>query len=104
MRFAFAALLAFVFWIPAPVFAAAESPPGAVRGRTLKAVPIEGELAVPRVLFITAREPARPRDRLTRLFQPSARELARRLLRPAPIQIHTGLAREAVRTSRTKEE
>jgi len=56
--------------------------------RTLDEITIEGEVAVPQVLFITARDRTRYEDRLYRRYLPGRLELARRVPLPEHIRIH----------------
>jgi hypothetical protein len=55
--------------------------------RTLDAINIEGEIAVPQVLFITSRDYPRYRDGLRFLFRKSKLEVARSLDLPARLRI-----------------
>ena len=50
---------------------------GGAPARTLEEITIEGEIAVPQVLFITARDRRRYNDQLYRKFLQSSLELAR---------------------------
>jgi len=62
-----------------------QSKTGAVR--TLDAINIEGEIAVPQVLFITSRDYPRYRDGLRFEFRKSKLEVARSLDLPARLRI-----------------
>jgi hypothetical protein len=73
-------------------FAAASArPSGTERGsesvRTLETIKIEGEIAVPQVLFITGREFPRFRDGLGSTFLTNARDVARSLEYPARVRV-----------------
>lgn len=65
-----------------PMLLAAAEPAPKQEVRTLDAITIEGEAAVPQVLFITSREHPRHRDDLGRRFRPTALDIARGA--PAP--------------------
>lgn len=73
----------------ATLTAAAPAPktvaPGAVR--TLDAINIEGEIAVPQVLFITARDTRRYRDGLGLKFQLSAVAAGRAAVLPSRLRV-----------------
>jgi len=56
--------------------------------RTLDEITIEGEVAVPQVLFITARDRTRYEDRLYRRYLPGRLELAGRVPLSEQIRIH----------------
>jgi hypothetical protein len=64
---------------------ASQSRTGAIR--TLDAINIEGEIAVPQVLFITSRDYPRYRDGLRFEFRESKLEVARSLDLPARLRI-----------------
>ena len=55
--------------------------------RTLDAINIEGEIAVPQVLFITAREFRRFRDGLDLKYRMDALDVARSLTVPTRIRV-----------------
>ncbi len=55
--------------------------------RTLDAINIEGEIAVPQVLFITARDVRRYRDGLGLKFQLSASEAGRSAVLPSRLRV-----------------
>jgi hypothetical protein len=55
--------------------------------RTLDAINIEGEIAVPQVLFITARDVRRYRDGLGLKFQLSASEAGRAAVLPSRLRV-----------------
>jgi hypothetical protein len=55
--------------------------------RTLETIKIEGEIAVPQVLFITGREFPRFRDGLGSRFLTDARHVARSLDYPARVRV-----------------
>lgn len=55
--------------------------------RTLETIKIEGEIAVPQVLFITGREFPRFRDGLGSTFLTNARDVARSLEYPARVRV-----------------
>jgi hypothetical protein len=55
--------------------------------RTLDAINIEGEIAVPQVLFITARDVRRYRDGLGLKFQLSATDAGRAAVLPARLHV-----------------
>jgi hypothetical protein len=74
--------------ISAPVRATpprlASTPEGQGKGpRTLDEINIEGEIAVPQVLFITARDRKRYRDLLHRRYLENSAEIGRELTLPA---------------------
>ena len=81
---AFAVIFAGLCAMPAAA-AASQSRTGAVR--TLDAINIEGEIAVPQVLFITSRDYPRYRDGLRFEFRKSKLEVARSLDLPARLRI-----------------
>ena len=51
--------------------------------RTLEAIEIEGELAIPQVLFITSRDHPRHRDGLRERYRKSALEIGRETVFPS---------------------
>jgi len=55
--------------------------------RTLQAITIEGEIAVPQVLFITSRDYPRYRDGLALKFRMSALDVARSADRPTRLRV-----------------
>lgn len=55
--------------------------------RTLEAINIEGEIAVPQVLFITSRDYPRYRDGLALKFRMSALDVARSVDRPTRLRV-----------------
>jgi hypothetical protein len=55
--------------------------------RTLEAITIEGEIAVPQVLFITSRDYPRYRDGLALKFRMSALDVARSADRPTRLRV-----------------
>jgi hypothetical protein len=55
--------------------------------RTLEAINIEGEIAVPQVLFITSRDYPRYRDRLRWRYRMSSLDVARSLELPTRLRI-----------------
>jgi len=55
--------------------------------RTLEAITIEGEIAVPQVLFITSRDYRRYRDGLGSKFRMSTLDVARSVDRPTRLSI-----------------
>ena len=57
---------------------------GAAAGaiRTIDAITIEGEIAVPQVLFITSRDNRRYRDGIGKVYRKNTNELARSLKAP----------------------
>jgi len=55
--------------------------------RTLQAITIEGEIAVPQVLFITSRDYPRYRDGLALKFRMSALDVARSVDRPTRLRV-----------------
>ena len=57
------------------------------RVRTLDAINIEGEIAVPQVLFITARDVRRYRDGMGLKFQLSATEAGRSAVLPSRLRV-----------------
>jgi hypothetical protein len=57
--------------------------------RTLQEINIEGEIAVPQVLFITSRENRRYRDGLGSRFRVSALDVARSSDRPTRLRVVT---------------
>jgi len=66
---------------------------------TLEDVTIEGAVAVPEVLFITARDQVRFHDRLHRRYWPTAREAASRIPFPDLIHLWLPLGRAALEGS-----
>ena len=69
---------------------AAHAAPSKGRGeamRTLQAITIEGEIAVPQVLFITSRDYPRYRDGLALRFRMSALDVARSADRPSRLRV-----------------
>jgi len=64
---------------------ATAKPAGGVR--TLDAINIEGEIAVPQVLFITARDTRRFRDGLGAAYRMTALEAARSLTLPGRVRV-----------------
>ena len=60
--------------------ASPKKPAGAIR--TIDAITIEGEIAVPQVLFITSRDNRRYRDGIGKLYRKNTSELARALNAP----------------------
>jgi hypothetical protein len=60
---------------------------GVERVRTLDAINIEGEIAVPQVLFITARDVRRYRDGMGLKFQLSATEAGRSAVLPSRLRV-----------------
>lgn len=79
--------------------------PGAVAAKgedhvpTLEDVTIEGAVAVPEVLFITARDQVRYHDRLHRRYWPSAAEAAGQVAFPELIRLWLPLGRAAAEGS-----
>ncbi len=62
----------------------ASKPVGNTKGvRTIDAINIEGEIAVPQVLFITSRDNRRYRDGLGKQFRMSTLDVARALAAPS---------------------
>ncbi len=57
--------------------------------RTLQEIRIEGEIAVPQVLFITSRDSRRYRDGLGSTFRVSALDVARSIDRPSQLRLVT---------------
>lgn len=55
--------------------------------RTLDAITIEGEIAVPQVLFITARDVRRFRDGLARTYRPGPLDIVRSIDTPRRVVI-----------------
>jgi hypothetical protein len=55
--------------------------------RTLDDITIEGEIAVPQVLFITARDFRRYRDGLGSKFRMGAKDVARSVDRPTQLRV-----------------
>jgi hypothetical protein len=68
----------------APAAATTKKPAGV---RTLEAINIEGEIAVPQVLFITARDTRRFRDGLGATYRMSAVDVARALTLPGRVRV-----------------
>jgi hypothetical protein len=69
----------------APAIASAETTPSkkpAGAMRTIDAITIEGDIAVPQVLFITSRDNRRYRDGTGKLYRKNTNELARSLNAP----------------------
>jgi len=60
--------------------ASPKKPAGAMR--TIDAITIEGEIAVPQVLFISSRDNRRYRDGIGKLYRKNTKELARSLKAP----------------------
>jgi len=71
---------------------AGESPPAG--NRTLDEIHIEGEVAVPQVLFITARDQRRYLDFQHRRYLPSSRQLGESTVYPQWIQVNESSANE----------
>jgi hypothetical protein len=65
------------------------APPGMRRDavRTLDAIHIEGEIAVPQVLFITARDFRRFRDGVGSLYQARSSDVARSVALPGRLRV-----------------
>jgi len=55
--------------------------------RTLETITIEGEIAVPQVLFITSRDQPRYRDGLASRFRPGALDVARATRMPVRMRV-----------------
>jgi hypothetical protein len=76
---------------PAPPPARARADTAAVQRsavvRTLEAINIEGEIAVPQVLFITSRDYPRYRDRMRWRYRMSSLDVARSLELPTRLRI-----------------
>lgn len=66
---------------------AQSGPRGKDTVRTLDAINIEGEIAVPQVLFITARDVRRYRDGMGLKFQLSATEAGRSAVLPSRLRV-----------------
>jgi hypothetical protein len=75
--------------LAAAAVAAKPAPPVARKEaiRTLEAIHIEGEIPVPQVLFITARDSRRFRDGLGHRYQIGALELARSVSLPDRLRV-----------------
>lgn len=76
--------------IAAAAAADVQAAPSKGRGeamRTLQAITIEGEIAVPQVLFITSRDYPRYRDGLALKFRMSALDVARSADRPTRLRV-----------------
>jgi len=87
MKVGLVAVAVVVAGIFAPARAADEKaspkkPAGAEAIRTIDAITIEGEIAVPQVLFITSRDNRRYRDGIGKLYRKNTAELARLLRAP----------------------
>lgn len=78
---------------------AAESPRHADKVKTLDAINIEGEIAVPQVLFITSHDQARYRDGLALRFRPGALDVARSPRMPIRLRVvaRTDIPKEETR-------
>jgi hypothetical protein len=81
-RFALALLVALLAAPAVRAATPAEKPVKAGATRTLEAITIEGEVAVPQVLFITARDVRRFHDGLGATYQLKAIDVSRATLLP----------------------
>jgi hypothetical protein len=72
----------------APALPADDAAARAREVRTLEAVTIEGEAAVPQVLFITSRDHPRHREDLGRAYRRTALDVARAVRLPHRLIIH----------------
>jgi hypothetical protein len=81
------AFVAFVAFVPSALAASEEGVP-----RTLDEILIEGEVAMPQVLFITAREPYRFADTAHRLYLVDSEDVRAFISYPFPLWIGRTLA------------
>jgi hypothetical protein len=85
-----AAVAAAALLIALSALAAPAAAPRSARPRTLESITIEGEIAVPQVLFITARDARRFRDGTGASYQKGPAEVARSVSGPARLRMTTG--------------
>ena len=85
----FLTVLTLVALVAAVDAAAAPQKPRADVVRTLDAITIEGEIAVPQVLFITSRDTRRFRDDLASTYRPTALDVLRSARTPMRSRILT---------------
>jgi len=83
---ALVSVLVSLAWAASPAQAAPTKGRGEAM-RTLEAINIEGEIAVPQVLFITSRDYPRYRDGLALKFRMSALDVARSVDRPTRLRV-----------------
>lgn len=75
-------ILSLLVWLVAAAPAAGSKAPV----RTLEAIEIEGEIAIPQVLFITSRDHPRFRDRLRERYHQTALQIGRQASWPRAIR------------------
>jgi hypothetical protein len=94
-------IFAFVFYWAMPTWCQAsvdtETQAPAQSTRTLDAITIEGEIAVPQVLFVTSRDHPRYRDGLRYRYRKAALDLGRNVELPSRLRVDPNAMRNSHR-------